>query len=641
MIDMSEYKDLFISESREHLQSMNSAILELERTPSDENTLNEILRSAHTLKGMAATMGYNTMAELAHALEDLLDALRRKKIPPGPNLFDLIFGSADALESALDHIREDKPLGEDTAQWIERLRQFLAHPEASPPAEQTWRVHITLDPGSPHLGARAFAILKQMEQWGQVAGSRPHRDALTGADWGNEFVVSLTTPLEPDELRQKVRSAPGVTDVLIEAIAHTEDEERGAKAPEGAAEPAKAPAPPERNASPYVRIQVHHLDRLLNLMGELVISRSRLGRIARNCEDPAILAALNEHAHLLDELQEAVLEARLVPVGQVFDRFPRMVRDLLKEAGKQARFIIEGQELELDRTVVEALAEPLVHLLRNSVDHGLEPPEERVKAGKPAEGLIRLAAFREQDMAVVEVFNDGRHISREEVEKTALSRGLVTSEQLDSMTDEQVLLLICLPDFSSSPGVTRVSGRGVGMYAVKQAVDALRGELEISSSPGEGTTFRLRLPITLSLAEALLVQAGSQQYAIPLSSVNRILDITPASIITLHNRRVLSLDRTIPLFSLREMLGFPPTGEGSPSEGPEAYRHVLLTGRGNNEVALLVDGVIAKEQIVIKPFAGFLSHIPGLAGATILPDGRVVLILDISNLISLWMREGR
>jgi len=653
MIDMSEYKDLFLSESQEHLQAMNQHLLALEQRPDDEEAMNSVFRAAHTLKGMASTMGYEQMAGLAHALEDLLDAVRQRRLLPSPAWFDLAFGAADALQTLLNDIAGDQPPSIDVEGWVERLRSFLTRgqaQEAGPAAPAApaaglpgapagpaglIRLKIFLDANSSLKGARAYSLLRQLEELGRVVDSMPHADDLTRIDWGTELVVFLLTELPAEQIVEVLRAAPDVVHVEAQSAAETA-EPAGEPARPTAVEtpvPSAPGAPPAETAGAgMVRIRLQHLDHLLNLVGELVISRSRLWQAAEQNPTPALMEALEDHTRLLNELRDAVLASRLVPIGQIFDRFPRMVRDLLKQQGKEARFIIEGRDMELDRAVVERLSDPLLHLLRNAVDHGLEPPAERLAAGKPAEGLIRLSARPEQDMAVIEVSDDGRGLNRETIEQVAVARGIITPEQLHEMTDEQVFLLICDPRFSTSTSVTQVSGRGVGMSVVKQAMDELRGELEILSRPGKGTTFRLRLPITIALTEALLVQAGPDQYAIPLNYINRLVEVGHERIGFLGNKRVLNLERTIPLLSLPELLGASsPAGPANGSANGRAY--VILTGRGRQEVGVLVDRVLGKDEIVVKPLKGILRSVPGLAGATILGDGRVVLILDLANLI--------
>lgn len=656
MIDMSEYKDLFLSESQEHLQALNQHLLALEQRPDNEEAIHGVFRAAHTLKGMAGTMSYEHMAQLAHALEDLLDAARQHRLMPSPHWFDLAFGAADVLQTLLNDIAGDQPPSIDVQGWVDRLRSFLTRQPAAKTDAETrgsaavtqptsrapalLRLKIHLDANAQMKGARAFSLLRQLEEFGRLVDSMPHAEDLTHMDWGTELVAFLMTDLPASQIIEMLRSAPDVVEIEVHSTAEmaepADEPTRGADIPpllpETPPQPASGSLLAEAPGAGMVRIRLQHLDNLLNLVGELVISRSRLWQAAEQNPSPALREALEDHTRLLNELRDAVLASRLVPIGQIFDRFPRMVRDLLKQQKKEARLIIEGRDMELDRAVVERLSDPLLHLLRNAVDHGLETPAERQAAGKPAEGLIRLTARPEQDMAVIEVSDDGQGLDRETIERTAVSRGIINPDQLHELTDEQVFTLICNPRFSTSTSVTQVSGRGVGMYVVKQAVDELRGELEILSRPGKGTTFRLRLPITIALAEALLVQAGADQYAIPLNYINRLVKVEPERIGFLGGKRILNLDRTIPLLSLPELLGI--SYGGSPALGsPNGHAHVILTGRGRQEVGVLVDQVLGKDEIVVKPLKGILRAVPGLAGATILGDGRVVLILDLANLI--------
>ncbi|MGQ9517976.1 MAG: chemotaxis protein CheA, partial [Anaerolineae bacterium] len=643
------------SESQEHLQSLNQYLLALEQQPDNEGAMHSVFRAAHTLKGMASTMGYEHMAQLAHALEDLLDAVRQRRLMPSHGWFDLAFGATDALQTLLNDIAGDQPPSIDVQGWVDRLRSFLTRQPAAQTDGETrgsaavvqpvshapalLRLKIHLDANAQMKGARAFSLLRQLEELGRLVDSMPHVEDLTHMDWGTELVAFLLTDLPANQIIEILRAAPDVVEVeahsTAEAVEPAGEPTPGtgipSPLPETTAQPAAPGASPaEAPSAGTVRIRLQHLDNLLNMVGELVISRSRLWQAAEQNPSPALLDALEDHTRLLNELRDAVLASRLVPIGQIFDRFPRMVRDLLKQQKKEARFIIEGRDMELDRAVVERLSDPLLHLLRNAVDHGLELPAERQAAGKPAEGLIRLTARPEQDMAVIEISDDGRGLDRETIERTAVSRGIIHPDQLHELTDEQVFMLICSPRFSTSTSVTQVSGRGVGMYVVKQAVDELRGELEILSRTGKGTTFRLRLPITVALTEALLVQAGTDQYAIPLNYINRLVEIEPERISSLGGKRVLNLDRTIPLLSLPELLGI---SENPKPNSPNSRAHVILTGRGRQEVGLLVDRVLGKDEIVVKPLKGILRAVPGLAGATILGDGRVVLILDLANLI--------
>jgi len=525
-IDMSQFKGLFIEEAKEHLQDLNQALLQLEKEPSNVEPLNEIFRLAHTIKGMAATMGYEDMARLAHAMEDLLDELRQGKLEVRTELFDLLFECLDALGAMLEDIIAERESRVDVEGMVARLEAYRT---AKPPA-------------APKEAAPAEAA------------------------------------------------------------------------------PKPAPALPQ-----WVRINVRHLDSLMALVEELVINRSWLTRIQAQHDIPALKEALEQHGRILADLRDTVLNARMVPVARVFDRFPRMVRDLLRREGKEAELVIEGREIELDRAILEEISDPLIHLLRNAVDHGVEPPEEREKAGKPRAGTIRLAAFRERDQVIIEVSDDGRGMDPQKIAEAAVARGLVTPEEVEGMSDEERLMLICHPQFSTTAEVTRVSGRGVGMDAVRRTVEALHGSLEILSTPGVGSTFRLRLPLTLAIVKALLVRVGSETYAIPSSYVERTVAVEPSKIKRVQRHKVILLDEAIPVLGLGELLQVP--------DGSDDARYVVVVGRNHQRVGLAVDALLGQEEIVIKSLPGFLGKIKGLAGATILGGGEVVLILDVPNLV--------
>jgi len=361
------------------------------------------------------------------------------------------------------------------------------------------------------------------------------------------------------------------------------------------------------------------------LVEELVINRSWLNRIQAQYDIPALKEALEQHGRILADLRDTVLNVRMVPVAQVFDRFPRMVRDLLKQEGKEAELIIQGREIELDKAILEQISDPLVHLLRNAVDHGIESPEEREKAGKPRAGTIRLVARRERDQVIIEVSDDGRGMDVEKIAREAVNRGLVSPEAVREMSEEEMLMLICHPQFSMSIKVTRVSGRGVGMDVVQRTVRSLRGSLEIISTPGVGSTFRIRLPLTLAIIKALLVEVGPETYAIPSSYIERTLSVEPYQIKRIQQHEVITLEEVIPLVSLGELLEVP--------EARKDSRYVVVVRRNHHKVGLKVDALLGQEEIVIKSLPGFLGKIPGLAGATILGEGEVVLILDVPNLL--------
>ncbi len=546
MIDLTEYKDLFASEAQEHLETMNSGLLILERNPEDTLTLEAIFRAAHSLKGMAATMGYQDLAHVAHTLEDLLDELRKGNQRLTPALADVVLSGVDALTTLLADALADRPASLDIGTLTDNLKTgaVTAAEDRHPPADV------------------------------------PSRDiaAMVEPDRPTQSSIGLQTPELPQTIRVKAQT----------------------------------------------------LDSLLNLVAELVISRSRLWRIQRRHNLLDLGEALEEHDRLLTDLRNAVLQARMVPVAQVFNRFPRMVRDLLKERGKEADFRIEGSDIELDRTLLERVTDPLMHLLRNAVDHGIEPPEERRRNGKEPRGTIRLIARRERESAVLEVTDDGTGLNREQIVETAIRRGLISRPEAEELSYQQALMLICHPGFSTAERVTEISGRGVGMDVVRRQVEFLQGSLHIETRPGAGTTFRLRLPRTLAITRALLVAVGEETYALPLSQVERTLEIEPGQVRQVQRQQVLANGnlQTLPLVDLREVLGVPGDAPGRAGPG-----YAVVVGENRDRIGLVADNLLYQEEIVIRPLPPAIGSIPGLAGATILGEGQVVLVLDAPHLV--------
>ena len=535
MMDMSEFKDLFAAEAQEHLETMNAGLLALERDPADTEALADVFRAAHTLKGIAATMGYDELAALAHAVEDRLDALREGKDKFTTETANLLFQAVDALKSVLSDVLADRPVKIDVEQWQKVLREFEEPTTETP-----------LYRGKKETGA-------------------PTR--------------SVIAPLELPQT---------------------------------------------------IRVNTRHLDDLLNIVAELVISRSHLWRLQETYNLPELKEALEKHDRLLSNLRDAVLQTRMVPVAHIFNRFPRMVRDLLRERGKEADFIIEGYDIELDRTILERVSDPLMHLLRNAVDHGIEPPEERKRAGKPLRGKIWLRAWRERESVIIEVADDGKGMQKARILKRAIEQGLITPEEAEELNDHQVFMLICEPGFSTADHVTAVSGRGVGMDVVRREIEALHGTLTIDSQPGQGTTFRLRLPLTLAIVQALLVMVGTEMYAIPLSQVERTLEIRPDQVTEIQQWQIVTDEekKALPLVSLSDLLEVPDTRLAD-----QESRYAIVVGEERRRVGLVADKLLGQEEIVIRPLPAILGHVPGIAGASILGEGRVILILDPSNLL--------
>jgi two-component system chemotaxis sensor kinase CheA len=528
-VDMSAYRELFVSEALEKLQTIQSDLLTLERDAKNRPALDAVFRAAHTLKGMSATMGYADLARLAHRIEDLLDAVRQGQGAFSPELANLLLRSTDAFRDLLHAVQNDQAT--------------------------TWNI-----------------------------------DALLSEINGFRFAAPQHEETAPREVEPH------------------------------------AAAPEALQAS--MRVNVRHLNALMNLAAQLAFSHDRLLRLHERKDTPALEEALHAHGRLISELQETVLRARLTPVGQVFNRFSRMVRDLARELGKEVAVTMAGTEIELDRTILDEIGEPLVHLLRNAVAHGIEPPEERKHFGKPAQGMLRLAARRERDAIIIEVADDGRGIDPDQVLRVALERGLVTHEQADALTLAQVLALTILPGFSMTADVSEVSGRGVGLDVVKTKIEAMRGTLAIHSQRGQGTTVTLRLPSSLAIITALLVSSAGQTFALPLTQIEHIMEIEAAKYDGAPAREILLGEEKVISLPLRDLLDLPRNGAGE-----REARYLLVAHRNDRAIGLLVDALRGKEEIVIKPLRGLLSALRGFAGATILGEGEVVFILDVPGLL--------
>lgn len=659
-METSQYLDLFISEAQDHLQEMNQALLSLEKRPDDLGQLEAFFRAAHTLKSMSATMGFQQMAALSHDMEDLLDALRHRERRLTPEVADTLFRCLDVLDGLLQRVIAGQGDAGDTAALRARLRSLLESPAEVPAApsaisEAGWEVLVEVALDCVLKGPRAFLVWKRASAVAPPVGSDPPPSALRAGQYEDRFRLFFAPAADPAALEKAIRSVCEVVAVTVRAIealptpALTEVPPAGEAVPT-AGVPSVAPPGAEAAlpvgeagpvvAAPLVRIKVALLDQLLETVADLVINRSRMIQIARRFSSPDLDETVEAYAAALDRLQETVLAMRMIPAAQVFNRFPRMVRDLAHQQGKEIRFEMEGAEIELDRTILEKVSDPLVHLLRNAVDHGIEPPEERRRAGKPLPAYIRLRAQRIQDKAVIEVQDDGRGMSPEKIARVAVERGLITAQEVAEMDEAAIFELICRPDFSTRTEVTGVSGRGVGMAVVKQVMEEIGGTLEIESQPGVGSRFQLAFPLTMAIIPALLVRVGKDTYALPLTHIVRTVEPQRSEVRFLHRQAVLSWgERVLPLVSLADLLQVGPR-EPKTAAGGETLP-VIVVERARQRYGLVVDEVLGKEDIVLKPLGPFFQGIEGLAGATIRGAGEIVLILDIPALLRRLAREGQ
>ena len=707
-MDISQYKDLFITEAQEHLDALNKFLLQLENDPNNLDVVTEIFRSAHTLKGMSATMGYDQLTELAHEMENLLEHLRTGDTPVTTNVVDTLFSCFDTLGAIINSIAEDRPeqidfsglvseirsvtegpvteepvapasgeadkavspppvLEEPSAEAEVAKREATAPPATEPkatvppvsepkpplppvtepeaaalelddtdmrkysviPGMRILRLTVELDRECLLKSVRVFMVFKKLAQLGEVLGSLPAVEALEDEKFKSTFQVAVATREMGERVEKALLAIAEIAGVKIDVLHESTQEARpsGGAAAEGATDKAAAVLQAARRTQ-SVRVNITRLDTLMNLVGELVINRTRLTQIAHGFDLPELREALDQTSRLTAELQDEVMKTRMVPVEHVFNRFPRMVRDLARTEYKEIDFVVEGKEIELDRTILDEISDPLIHMIRNAVDHGIVIPEKRVKQGKPARGTVKLSAYRDRNYVAIEVYDDGEGIDPARVFDRAVAKGLMSEDERRTLTDDDVLRVLCLPGFSTSEQVSGVSGRGVGMDAVKSKAEALGGFVLLAFAPGLGTTVTLKLPLTLAIVQALMVEVAGETYAVPLGTVRETHVISPEDIKTVQSHEAIFLrDETIPLLRLDRLL------ECSVQLNGAEQFPVVITEIGPRLIALGVHSLIGQQEIVISALDKFLKRVEGFAGATILGTGRVALILDIPSLM--------
>ena len=648
-MDTSRYAELFLTESQDNLSAINHALLELERSPAAKEPVGALFRAVHTVKGMSATMGYAKVAEFSHELETLLDLVRRGERPVTAPLMDALFAAADTLEQAIELSvagREEEIDASATTALLRKAaggRITVAAPPVARPArkkkrrrpdpsaaanDSTVTLIVAQEPNTPMPGVRAYLIIQRARTLGAVVRTEPAPEALDAAGFDGRVTISLETTASDDEIDGTIRSAGFVASVEIR---------RGGAAPvvrtapspneHGQAAVASAGRASELVASRahrHIRIDLHRLDTLMNLIGELVITRGRLQQLAAHINDPALTESVTQASRLVADLQDGIMTSRMVPVWQVFDRFPRVVRDAARALGKQVDFVVEGQEIELDRSLLDEIGDPVVHLLRNAIDHGLETPDERVNAGKSPTGRLTLVAARDRSAVVIRVTDDGKGIDRDRVLARAHEMGLVEPTRSE-LTDDELIRLIARAGFSTARQVTDISGRGVGIDAVNARVRALGGSVDIRSSKGHGTSVTVRLPVTLAIVRSLLARVGDETYAIPMTHVNETVHLESNTIRHVKGREVLVLrDDVLPLLHLRDVVRLPRRDGGG--------GQVVVLEVADRRAGMVVDELTGQQEIVIKPFDAVKDGLSVFSGATILGDGVPALILDVSSL---------
>ena len=688
--DMAQYMGVFLDEGREQLGLLESNILALERGDHSAEMLQVLFRAAHTLKGSSRAMGFLAIGDLTHEMENVLDDLRNDKLAVATPIVNALLDCLDALAALIEMVGEtgadagaaDKDIPA-LVRRLSTLRQGGGQPPPAPtpvvPASvpapfvltehieaslqdavdsglTAYHVRVTLAADCVMKSVRVFMVLAALEPLGAVLASTPGEDALDSEDFDDHFRLLLVTPAE----RGRVEAALGVI-AQLQAVAvtpwaqmapvqslppvtsgETKDaipDPTPAEAGAGGRAAASAPA-----HSQTIRVDVARLDNLLNLVGELVIDRTQIARLvgelqSRHPQDEGaahLLEAVHRVARITGELQDQIMKTRMLPIDGVFQRMPRMVRDLAQKTGKEIDFRLEGGETELDRSVLEALGDPLIHLLRNSVDHGIESPEDRAAAGKPAQGRVVLAARQQENHILIELTDDGGGINPVKIKAAAVKKGLITQAASDAMTDKDAIGLIFASGFSTAAVLSDISGRGVGMDIVKSNLEKLGGRLLVDSKVGEGSRFTIYLPLTLAIVRALLISAGGGTYVLPLASVVEMLRLGMAEgevpRRTVAGQAVMILrGRTVPLANLSGVLCGDPRATSINEIPDDAY--VVVIGFGETQVGLCVDALVGEQEVVIKSLGTLLGDIPGLAGATILGNGQVALIVDVAKAI--------
>ncbi len=698
-MDVSQYLEIFLDETDEHLQNLNTQILMLEQEPDNMDTINEIFRAAHSLKGMAGTMGYKRMQTLTHDMENVFSEVRNGNIKVKAEMIDVLFQCLDALEEYNASIRESADEGtNDNEPLIKQLNEIMnegkagvesASSEEAQTSAQTasagggkkwleiklgdseravlkeaikqgqnvYGLTVSIQESCILKAARAFLVFKAIEEDGDIIISDPPAQEIEDEKFGLEFSLVVVTGSPLDKVIAAAKNVSEIQDVLgdvfdpdqeVPAEGAQETKEKQEETVEHAAAPAEAvpaPAAPAKSGKKAeekkpaankpvvnrtVRVDIEKLDTLMNLVSELIIAKNSL--VSASTVSGTSSTAVNEQIEYLESvttsLHESVMKVRMVPIESTVSKFPRMVRDLQKKLGKKMELYMSGEETELDRTVVDEIGDPLMHLLRNSADHGLESAEVRRERGKPEVGSIFLDAYQDGNNVVIEVRDDGNGIDTQAVRNKAIERGVITPEQAENMSEKDSIELLFNAGFSTAKVVSDVSGRGVGLDVVKSKIEALSGEVEVKSKLGEGSSWIIRLPLTLAIIQALMVDIGNEKYAISLGAIQTIEDIPPQDVKLVQAKEVIQLrDLVIPLIRLNEILDI------ESKKDPEENMGVVIVKKGYKLAGLVVDELIGQQEIVIKPLGKYVSKCKIISGATVLGDGEVALILDANTLI--------
>lgn len=658
-LDINQYLDIFVEEGREHLQNMNDILLELEKDTENQELVNELFRIAHTIKGMAGTMGFNNMANLTHEMEDVLQAIRSSEIKATTEVIDILFECFDALDLNVNYISENAKETEDEhSELINKLTSVFnsntkesnnnntaknqsnefdsyvnnAILKAESNNLNTYEIKIKLSENCMLKAARAFIIFNTIENYAEIIHSNPAVEDIEDEKFDREFLLVIVTEKDINTVKDSLFSISEIDNFDVNPIKAEPEKNIKEKPTTKPVDKLKKPTTKSTNTATKitkvgktVRVDIDRLDNLMNLVSELIIIKTRMEDMGEASSQDDMNEAIEYLERITTSLHDAVMKVRMVPIERVFNRFPRMVRDLSKELNKEINLEMSGEETEVDRTVIDEIGDPLVHLIRNSIDHGIEHPEERVQNGKRADGTVKLKAYPDGNNVVIEVEDDGQGINHEVIKKKALEKNLITEREAEILTKEEAVELLFKPGFSTSETISDVSGRGVGLDVVKSKIESVNGSIEVETTLGKGSKFIIRIPLTLAIIQALLVKLGDEIFAIPLSSIAEITSIHKDDIRNIQGQEIiLYRDKTLPIVRLNRMVGL--------EEEEEDELTVVVVRKGDKQAGVIVRSLIGQQEIVIKPLGKYLSNIKYLAGATILGNGKISLILDVNSL---------
>ena len=678
-MDLNQYLEVFIEESKEHLQTCNEQLMEIEKNPDDLSIINEIFRAAHTLKGMSATMGYDDLARLTHQMENVLDEIRNGRIKVNPDILDVVFLAVDDLEAMVLSIANGGDGKRDVSLTIDKLEAIItgrtslqsttaeqeissaladADPTVHTYDEYEWTVieqsieqgynaftvKVTVREDCILKAVRVFMVYEILGQLGEVIKSVPSVDELEEEKFEQEFTVTLLSKQSASDIEQRILTVSEIESVLVspvpvqkaELLAHqdsgdsiNENHSQGTTKQEKNKEEGKiASEKTVVSQNKTIRVNIERLDILMNLFEELVIDRGRLEQISKELKNPDLFETVERMTRITGDMQTIILNMRMVQVETVFNRFPRMVRQLARDLNKKIRLEIIGANTELDRTVIDEIGDPLLHLLRNALDHGIEKPEVRREKGKVEEGTVILKAYHSGNHVFIEIEDDGAGIDTDVVVKKAVNKGIITEEYAETMTESQKDELIFSSGFSTAKEISDISGRGVGLDVVKNTIESLGGSVSIRSRLGYGSNFSVKLPLTLSIISVMLVEVHHEKYAIPLSSIIETYIVKKEDILRSHNQEVIDFrGKIIPLVNLQSILSIPVSQE------EEDFSSLVIVRNGDKTAGLVVNSFIGQQEIVLKSLGNYLNSVFAISGATILGDGQVALIIDCNSLI--------